>query len=91
MGLYNFKPTVRPVPLEIHIQGFPGKHYCPRMATMNRPTFKGRSATPAAAASWVLTDGRDRSRRRLLVQCAQSLTLVCHASRDISPSVVGLI
>jgi activating signal cointegrator complex subunit 3 len=33
-GLFNFHPTVRPVPLTIHISGFPGKHYCPRMATM---------------------------------------------------------
>ncbi len=24
MGLFNFKPSVRPVPLECHIQGFPG-------------------------------------------------------------------
>lgn len=41
MGLYNFRPSVRPVPLEVHIAGFPGKHYCPRMATMNKPTFQG--------------------------------------------------
>lgn len=40
MGLYNFKPSVRPVPLSVHVQGFPGKHYCPRMATMNRPAFQ---------------------------------------------------
>lgn len=39
-GLYNFKPSVRPVPLEVHIQGFPGKFYCPRMATMNKPCFQ---------------------------------------------------
>eukprot|EP00501_MAST-03F_sp_TOSAG23-6_P000199 GSMAST32.ASY1.ANO1.202.1 assembled CDS len=39
MGLFNFKPSVRPVPLETHISGFPGKHYCPRMATMNKPTY----------------------------------------------------
>ncbi|XP_065574248.1 activating signal cointegrator 1 complex subunit 3-like [Artemia franciscana] len=39
VGLYNFRPSVRPVPLEVHIAGFPGKHYCPRMATMNRPAF----------------------------------------------------
>ena len=39
MGLYNFRPSVRPVPLEVHIAGFPGRHYCPRMATMNKPTF----------------------------------------------------
>ena len=38
-GLFNFKPSVRPVPLEAHIQGYPGKFYCPRMATMNKPTY----------------------------------------------------
>eukprot|EP00055_Hartaetosiga_balthica_P010039 m.41520 g.41520 ORF g.41520 m.41520 type:complete len:2056 (-) comp7002_c0_seq1:116-6283(-) len=38
-GLFNFKPSVRPVPLTKHIQGFPGKHYCPRMATMNKPAY----------------------------------------------------
>ena len=41
MGLYNFKPSVRPVPMQVHIAGFPGKFYCPRMATMNKPTFLG--------------------------------------------------
>lgn len=40
MGLYNFKPSVRPVPLSVHINSFPGKHYCPRMATMNRPAYQ---------------------------------------------------
>jgi activating signal cointegrator complex subunit 3 len=38
-GLFNFHPAVRPVQLEVHIDGFPGKHYCPRMATMNKPTY----------------------------------------------------
>ena len=38
-GLFNFRPSVRPVPLECHIQGFPGKFYCPRMATMNKPAY----------------------------------------------------
>jgi activating signal cointegrator complex subunit 3 len=76
-GLFNFKPSVRPVPLECHIQvgaggwgagstpgmlrcaarrhlrcgphsppppssptqGFPGKFYCPRMASMNKPSY----------------------------------------------------
>lgn len=40
MGLYNFRPSVRPVPIQVHIQGFHGKHYCPRMATMNKPTYQ---------------------------------------------------
>lgn len=39
VGIFNFRPSVRPIPMTIHIQGFPGKHYCPRMATMNKPTF----------------------------------------------------
>ncbi|KAJ2656903.1 activating signal cointegrator 1 complex subunit 3 [Coemansia sp. RSA 1200] len=39
-GLYNFRHSVRPVPLEIYIDGFPGRHYCPRMASMNRPAYR---------------------------------------------------
>lgn len=51
MGLYNFKPSVRPVPLSVHINGFPGKHYCPRMATMNRPAFQAiRQYSPCTPA-----------------------------------------
>ncbi|KAA8541028.1 hypothetical protein F0562_024834 [Nyssa sinensis] len=38
-GFFNFKPSVRPVPLEAHIQGYPGKFYCPRMNSMNKPTY----------------------------------------------------
>ncbi|KAF5178468.1 Dexh-box atp-dependent rna helicase dexh14 [Thalictrum thalictroides] len=39
VGLFNFKPSVRPVPLEVHIQGYPGKFYCPRMNSMNKPAY----------------------------------------------------
>ncbi|KAJ2369024.1 activating signal cointegrator 1 complex subunit 3 [Coemansia sp. RSA 2610] len=39
-GLFNFRHSVRPVPLEIYIDGFPGRHYCPRMASMNRPAYR---------------------------------------------------
>lgn len=38
-GLYNFSHSVRPVQLQVHISGYPGKHYCPRMATMNKPCY----------------------------------------------------
>ncbi len=38
-GVYNFKPSVRPIPCEIHIQGFPEKHYCPRMSAMNKTVY----------------------------------------------------
>jgi activating signal cointegrator complex subunit 3 len=39
IGLYNFRPSIRPVPTVVHVQGYPGKHYCPRMATMNKPCY----------------------------------------------------
>ena len=39
-GLYNFKHSVRPVPLEIYIDGFPEQTgFCPLMQSMNRPAF----------------------------------------------------
>ncbi len=38
-GLFNFHPSVRPVPLKIHVQGYEGAAYCPRMAKMNRPAY----------------------------------------------------
>lgn len=36
---FNFKPHLRPVPITIYFSGFPEKHYCPRMATMNKPAY----------------------------------------------------
>jgi activating signal cointegrator complex subunit 3 len=38
-ALFNFEPSVRPVPMRCHIAGYPGRHYCPRMATMNKPVY----------------------------------------------------
>ena len=39
VGVYNFKPSVRPVPVKVFIDGFSERAYCPRMATMNKPAF----------------------------------------------------
>lgn len=38
-AVFNFDPSVRPVPMTVHISGYHGKNYCPRMATMNKPTY----------------------------------------------------
>ena len=39
-GLFNFRHSTRPVPLELHIEGFPEvRGFCPLMQSMNRPTF----------------------------------------------------
>lgn len=40
IGLYNFRASVRPIPMTVHVAGFPGRHYCPRMATMNKVCLK---------------------------------------------------
>ncbi len=37
--LFNFRPNVRPVPVEIHFKAFAEKNYCPRMNSMNKPAF----------------------------------------------------
>ena len=40
-GLFNFRHSVRPVPLEIFIDGFPEQRgFCPLMQSMNRPAFR---------------------------------------------------
>jgi len=62
MGLYNFRPSVRPVPLEVHISGFPGKHYCPRMATMNRPAFQAIRLHSPAKPVLVFVSSRRQTR-----------------------------
>lgn len=62
MGLYNFRPSVRPVPLEVHINGFPGKHYCPRMATMNKPVFQAITQYSPAQPALVFVSSRRQTR-----------------------------
>ena len=37
--MFNFRPSVRPVPVEIHFKGFAEKNYCPRMNSMNKPAY----------------------------------------------------
>jgi len=38
-SLFNFHPSVRPVPLEIHMQGFDHPHYNARLLAMNKPVL----------------------------------------------------
>jgi pre-mRNA-splicing helicase BRR2 len=38
-SIFNFHPSVRPVPLEIHIQGFDNTGFQSRMFAMYKPTF----------------------------------------------------
>lgn len=38
-GLFNFPPSVRPVPLQMYIDGFPDKPFGPLMSSMHKPAF----------------------------------------------------
>ncbi|XP_017789582.1 PREDICTED: activating signal cointegrator 1 complex subunit 3 [Habropoda laboriosa] len=78
MGLYNFRPSVRPVPLEIHINGFPEKNYCPRMATMNRPTFQAIKQHAPSSPSLVFVSSRKQTR-------ITALDLIAYLVAEVNP------
>ena len=60
--VYNFPTSVRPVPLEMHISGFPGQAYCPRMATMNKPIFDAVNQYSKGKPVIVFTSSRRQTR-----------------------------
>ncbi len=136
-GLFNFKPSVRPVPLECHIQasasllplqsggaafratlapaagphrippgavpalsvaacmrlcrpcnapsaahavqGYPGKFYCPRMATMNKPAYAAiQTHSPIKPVS-CLCDGAGEAGRARRERCCVFRSSQAHA------------
>jgi len=77
LGLFNFRPAVRPVPLEAHIHGFPGKHYCPRMATMNKPAFQAILTHSPAKPVLIFVASRRQTRLTAL-----DLISLCAASEN---------
>eukprot|EP00850_Spirogloea_muscicola_P003370 SM000013S26539 [mRNA] locus=s13:882491:898189:- [translate_table: standard] len=72
VGLYNFKPSVRPVPLEVHIQGYPGKFYCPRMNSMNKPAYAAINTHSPLKPVLIFVSSRRQTRLTALdlIQCA---------------------
>ncbi|KAI8925867.1 Sec63 Brl domain-containing protein [Entophlyctis helioformis] len=62
VGLFNFRHSVRPVPLEIFIEGYPGKHYCPRMISMNKPTYAAIMTHSPAKPVIVFVSSRRQTR-----------------------------
>ena len=97
-GLFNFPPSVRPVPLTVHIAGFPGKHYCPRMATMNKPTYaaimthsrlkpalvfvSSRRQTRLTALDLIAFSAADGNPRKFLHMKEEELELILDTVRD---------
>ncbi|XP_029640230.1 activating signal cointegrator 1 complex subunit 3 isoform X1 [Octopus sinensis] len=62
VGLFNFRPSVRPVPLEVHVSGFPGQHYCPRMASMNKPVFNAIKTHSSTRPVLIFVSSRRQTR-----------------------------
>ena len=77
-GLFNFRPSVRPVPLECHIQGFPGKFYCPRMMTMNKPTYAAIRTHSPEKPALVFVSSRRQTR-------LTAMDLIAYAAADERP------
>ncbi|KAJ8451475.1 hypothetical protein Cgig2_017866 [Carnegiea gigantea] len=78
MGLYNFKPSVRPVPLEVHIQGYPGKFYCPRMNSMNKPAYAAICTHSPTKPVLIFVSSRRQTR-------LTALDLIQYATSDEHP------
>ena len=77
-GLFNFKPSVRPVPLEAHIQGYPGRFYCPRMMSMNKPTYAAIATHSPDRPVLVFVSSRRQTR-------LTALDLMAYAAADEKP------
>ena len=78
-GLFNFRPAVRPVPLQAHIQGFPGKFYCPRMATMNKPAYAAITTHSPTKPTLIFVSSRRQTR-------LTALDLLAYAAADSKPA-----
>eukprot|EP00985_Skeletonema_marinoi_P014942 scaffold7635_cov131-Skeletonema_marinoi.AAC.12 len=73
-GLYNFRPSVRPVPMVVHIQGYPGRHYCPRMATMNKPCYAAIKDLSPNKPSMIFVASRRQTRLTAMDLISHSAT-----------------
>ncbi|KII72332.1 Activating signal cointegrator 1 complex subunit 3 [Thelohanellus kitauei] len=62
-GLFNFGPSVRPVPLEVHICGFSAIHYCPRMESMNKTVYLSIKNYSPSQPVLIFTSSRRQTRR----------------------------
>jgi activating signal cointegrator complex subunit 3 len=77
-GLYNFRPSVRPVPVKVHVQGYNGKHYCPRMATMNKPCFAAIKELSDDKPALIFVASRRQTR-------LTAFDIISYAAGDLTP------
>jgi activating signal cointegrator complex subunit 3 len=80
LGLYNFRPSIRPVPTCVHVQSYPGKHYCPRMATMNKPCYAAIKQHSPDRPSLIFVASRRQTR-------LTAFDLISFAAGDQNPKI----
>ncbi|RHZ10963.1 hypothetical protein DYB37_005041 [Aphanomyces astaci] len=79
-GIFNFRASVRPIAMDVHIQGFAGRHYVPRMAAMNKPTYHAiQSHSPTKP---VLVFVSSRSQTRLTAMALISLAALAGSQKQ---------
>mmetsp|Transcript_28044 Transcript_28044/g.66662 ORF Transcript_28044/g.66662 Transcript_28044/m.66662 type:complete len:2150 (+) Transcript_28044:160-6609(+) len=61
-SLYNFHPNVRPIPLEIHIQGFDIPHYASRLLAMSKPMYAAIANHSPGKPAMVIVADRKQAR-----------------------------
>lgn len=66
------------MPLEVHIQGYPNKLYCPRMATMNKPAYAAIQTYSPIKPVLVFVSSRRQTR-------LTALDLLGYAAADEQP------
>ncbi|GKY99048.1 hypothetical protein MPSEU_000860500 [Mayamaea pseudoterrestris] len=77
-GLFNFSQYVRPIPIAVHVQGFSGKHYCPRMATMNKPCYAAIKDYAPTKPTLIFVASRRQTR-------LTAIDLISYAASDEQP------
>lgn len=63
---FNFHPSVRPIPLEIHIQGYNIPHFASLMLAMSKPTYSAITSMAGQEPSIVFVPSRKQSRATAL-------------------------
>ena len=77
-GLFNFRSSVRPVPCRVHVQAYSGKHYCPRMATMNKPCFAAIKEYSDDKPALIFVASRRQTR-------LTAIEIISYAAGDMEP------
>ncbi|TPX60239.1 hypothetical protein PhCBS80983_g01906 [Powellomyces hirtus] len=92
-SIYNFKPNVRPVPLEIHIQGYTVPHFASMMVAMTKPTYLAITQLAPNKPSLIYVPSRKQARLTAvdiltyaMAEGAEKKFLHC-SEEDIAPYV----